>query len=36
MANQQGKRKRCTECGGEVIVTAGGEGTLECCGKEME
>jgi len=36
MANQIGKRYRCTKCGAEFIVTRGGEGTVHCCGKLME
>jgi desulfoferrodoxin-like iron-binding protein len=36
MANQIGKRYRCTKCGAEFIVTRGGDGTIHCCGKPME
>jgi desulfoferrodoxin-like iron-binding protein len=36
MANQIGKRYRCTKCGAELIVTKGGEGTIACCGQPME
>lgn len=36
MANQVGKKYVCTECNNEVIVTRGGDGTLQCCGKPME
>ena len=36
MANQPGKRLACSECGGEVVVTKGGDGTAQCCGKPME
>lgn len=36
MANKQGERRQCSECGGEAIVTTAGDGTLECCGKEMQ
>ncbi len=36
MANQTGKRYKCTECGAEFIVTRGGDGTVCCCGKPME
>jgi desulfoferrodoxin-like iron-binding protein len=36
MANKQGERKKCSECGGEAIVTHPGDGNLTCCGKEME
>jgi desulfoferrodoxin-like iron-binding protein len=36
MANQVGKRYRCTKCGAEMIVTKGGEGTITCCGQPME
>jgi desulfoferrodoxin-like iron-binding protein len=36
MANPVGKRFVCKKCGAEVIVTRGGNGTLRCCGQEME
>jgi desulfoferrodoxin-like iron-binding protein len=36
MANQVGKRYQCTVCNSEMIVTKAGEGTLQCCGKEMQ
>jgi len=36
MANQVGKRYRCSKCGSEFIVTRAGEGTLSCCGQPME
>jgi desulfoferrodoxin-like iron-binding protein len=36
MANQVGKRYRCTKCGAEVIITKGGTGTITHCGKPME
>jgi len=36
MANQIGKRYACKKCGGEFIVTRGGDGTLTCCGQPME
>jgi len=36
MANQAGKRFACGECGGEIVVTKGGDGTVECCGKPMD
>ena len=36
MANQAGKRFACSECGGEVVVTKGGDGTVQCCGKPMD
>jgi desulfoferrodoxin-like iron-binding protein len=36
MANKPGKRLKCAKCGGEVIVTHPGTGTLICCGQEME
>ncbi len=36
MANQVGKRYQCTQCNTEMIVTKAGEGTLQCCGKEMQ
>jgi desulfoferrodoxin-like iron-binding protein len=36
MANQIGKRYRCTKCGAEFIITKGGEGTVTCCDQPME
>ena len=36
MANQIGKRYRCTKCGAEVIATRGGNGTISCCNQPME
>jgi desulfoferrodoxin-like iron-binding protein len=36
MANQVGKRYICKKCGVELIVTRRGDGTLYCCGQEME
>ncbi len=36
MANQIGKRYICSKCGAEFIVTKGGAGTVNCCGKPME
>jgi hypothetical protein len=36
MTNQVGKRYICAKCNSEFIVTRGGEGTLICCGKQME
>ena len=36
MANQVGKRYQCTKCNSEMIVTKGGNGTLQCCGQEMQ
>ena len=36
MANQVGKRYRCTVCGAEVIITKGGDGEITCDGKPME
>lgn len=35
MANQLGKRLHCDECGSEVLCTKDGEGTIQCCGKDM-
>ena len=35
MPNQMGKRYMCGKCGGEVIITKGGGGTLVCCGQDM-
>jgi hypothetical protein len=31
-----GKRHFCEECGTEVLVTKASEGSIECCGKEMQ
>ena len=36
MANQMGKRYRCSKCGAEFIVTKAGEGMISCCGQPME
>jgi len=36
MANQAGKRYKCTKCGAEVIVTRSGNGEIKCCGQPME
>ena len=36
MANQAGKRYICKKCDAEIIVTRGGNGTLQCCGQQME
>jgi desulfoferrodoxin-like iron-binding protein len=36
MANQIGKIYLCGQCGSQFIVTKGGTGSLECCGKPME
>jgi hypothetical protein len=30
-----GKRYRCATCGTEALCTKAGEGSLECCEKEM-
>ena len=35
MANQMGKRYSCQTCNAEVVVTKGGDGSLECHGKPM-
>lgn len=34
--NQLGKRYKCQVCGTEVLCTKGGEGTVNCCGQEMQ
>jgi ribosomal protein L37AE/L43A len=36
MANLIGKRYVCTNCGSKFIVTRGGDGMIQCCGKPME
>jgi len=36
VASQLGKRYRCPKCGTEVLCTKASEGTLTCCGQEME
>jgi len=36
MANQLGKRYICEDCGTEVLCTKAGDGSVTCCGKEMQ
>ena len=36
MAAQIGKIYICGSCNAQVIVTKGGNGTLKCCGQEMQ
>ncbi len=36
MSNQLGKRYRCSKCGTEALCTKAGDGTVNCCGQEME
>ncbi|MFC1949247.1 desulforedoxin [Chloroflexota bacterium] len=36
MASQLGKRYRCKVCGTEILCVKSGEGTIACCGEEME
>lgn len=36
MANQLGKRMTCPNCGTQVLCTKAGEGTVQCCGQDME
>lgn len=36
MSNQLGKRLVCTECGSEVMCIKSGNGTVQCCNKDME
>ena len=36
MSNLLGKRMTCPDCGAQALVTKGGEGQVECCGKPME
>jgi desulfoferrodoxin-like iron-binding protein len=36
MANEIGKKYRCTKCGAEFIVTKAGVGAITCCGQQME
>jgi desulfoferrodoxin-like iron-binding protein len=36
MANEAGKRLKCEECGGEVVVTKAGDGAITCCSKPMQ
>lgn len=36
MANQLGKRYRCTVCGTEILCTKAGGGEACCCDKDME
>ena len=33
---KEGEKYRCNVCGNEVVVTKAGDGTLVCCGQEME
>ncbi len=35
MTSETGKRYTCGTCGGQVIVTAGGQGDLTCCDEPM-
>jgi len=36
VANQLGKRYRCTKCGTEVLCTKAGEGQIICCDQPMQ
>ncbi len=36
MANQLGKRYRCSKCGTEVLCTKDSKSAITCCGQEME
>lgn len=36
MGNQLGRRYVCEVCGTEVLCTKAGEGSIYCCGKEMQ
>lgn len=36
MANQLGKMYLCVQCGSQIIVTKGGDGSVKCCGAEMQ
>jgi desulfoferrodoxin-like iron-binding protein len=36
MANQLGKRYRCSKCGAEVLCTKSGGGEVVCCGELMK
>ena len=36
MANQLGKRYRCSKCGTEILCTKAGDGVASCDGQEME
>jgi len=35
MTNPAGKRMKCEVCGAEIIVTKGGDGSVEHCTKPM-
>ena len=35
MTTQLGKRYICADCGTEVLCNKPGDGSIECCGKEM-
>jgi len=36
VANQLGKRFKCSQCNTEVLCVKAGVGTVVCCGKDME
>lgn len=36
VSNEAGKRMRCEQCGAEVVVTKGGDGTVTCHGQPMQ
>lgn len=36
MANQLGKRYKCSKCGTEVLCTKNGTGEIVCCDIKME
>ena len=33
---QLGKMYLCGQCGAQIIVTKGGDGTVKCCSKGMQ
>jgi len=35
VANLLGKRMTCPSCGAQVLVTKGGEGSVQCCDNAM-
>ncbi len=36
MANQLGKRYRCSKCGTEILCTKASDSVVNCCDEEME
>tara|TARA_B100000749_G_C18019508_1_gene298649 strand:- start:37 stop:210 length:174 start_codon:yes stop_codon:yes gene_type:complete len=36
LANESGKRYFCKVCSSEFIVTTAGDGSMSCCGEQVE